>query len=353
MNLENEYLHLKQELKFEEENLAKFEAIDISDKTDEQIEARNRGIKSVKKSIEEIKELIEEVKEELKELIQNGGEVSQATIDELQEADETDPFEITVHFKIVSNKNENVYIEGYVDINDEEAEDVEWYYYDAQGFATQHMFVEHNQVDGFKGPTYEQQVEIDTFRDDYAADALWIDECILQSEEDENRTYLRENCTLIINEGAKMECEIREPDAFLNMGDYVVEVIPFFNGKRVGIASYMAETFEEFDPWDAEDNWSFIKNGSIFFEMSKDYWDDDCKEERLAEVNEEARRIYARALTRELGIYAKYGDVMEQFMDDYYENDWLFKMSQMVDKSDEELDTFLRQEGLIDEELEY
>ena len=87
--------------------------------------------------------------------------------------------------------------------------------------------------------------------------------------------------------------------------------------------------------------------------MSKDYWDDDCKEERLAEVNEEARRIYARALTRELGIYAKYGDVMEQFMDDYYENDWLFKMSQMVDKSDEELDTFLRQEGLIDEELEY
>ena len=254
MNLENEYLHLKQELKFEEEKLAKFEAIDISDKTDEQIEARNRGIKSVKKSIEEIKELIEEVKEELKELIQNGGEVSQATIDELQEADETDPFEITVHFKIVSNKNENVYIEGYVDINDEEAEDVEWYYYDAQGFATQHMFVEHNQVDGFKGPTYEQQVEIDTFRDDYAADALWIDECILQSEEDENRTYLRENCTLIINEGAKMECEIREPDAFLNMGDYVVEVIPFFNGKRVGIASYMAETFEEFDPWDAEDN---------------------------------------------------------------------------------------------------
>lgn len=258
--------------------------------------------------------------------------------------------EFDVYFKIVSNKNENVYSEGYVTIN-EDAEDVDWYYWNGNGYQSR-LFIHHDEIQ-ITCASFEQENEIEQFRSDLMDDDEWITDVILQSNDDENRTCVRENLTLIINDGAKMECEIREPDAFLNMGDYVVEVIPFFNGKRVGIASYMAETFEEFDPWNAEDNSSFIKNGSIFFEMSKDYWDGDCKEERLAEVNEEARRIYARALTRELGIYAKYGDVMEQSMDDHYENDWLFKMSQLVNKSDEELDTFLRQEGLIDEELDY
>ena len=49
------------------------------------------------------------------------------------------------------------------------------------------------------GLTDIQNSEIDTFREDYSNDALWIDTCILQSEEDENRTFVRENCTIIIN----------------------------------------------------------------------------------------------------------------------------------------------------------
>ena len=40
------------------------------------------------------------------------------TIEEFEEFD--------VNFKIVSNKNENVYCEGYVTINYDEAEDVDW-----------------------------------------------------------------------------------------------------------------------------------------------------------------------------------------------------------------------------------
>ena len=127
MNLENEYVHFKQELKSEEEKLAKFESLNENEMNEMQIEAKERGIKRVKASINELEELIEEVKTELKEFIENGGEVSQETLDELKDTEEFET--IGVEFKIVSNDNENVYIEGYVNINDEEAEDCDWYYW--------------------------------------------------------------------------------------------------------------------------------------------------------------------------------------------------------------------------------
>ena len=256
--------------------------------------------------------------------------------------------EFDVSFKIVSNKNENVYCEGYVTINDEDAEDVDWYYWTGNGYDSRPYY--HHDSEQITGLTQEQSNEIDEFINDYMDDALWIDDAILQSDDDENGTYVRKNCTLIINEGAKMECKIEEHP---EIDAYWVAVTPFFNGKRIPIMGYMDEMNIEFDPWNVNDVKSYIEHGKIFFEISKDYWDDDFKEEVIDDVNEEARRIYAMYLTKELGIYSKYGDVMEQSMDDEYDNEWLFKMSQLVNKSDEELDTFLRQEGLIDEELEY
>ncbi len=128
-----------------------------------------------------------------------------STLSQTEETVDDDFEEIRVDFKIISNKNENIYCEGYVEINDEEAEDVDWYYYDAQGFATPHMFIEHTEVDGFKGATPKQEMEIEQFKTDYLDDSLWIDTCILQSTEDENQTFIRENCTLIINDGACVE----------------------------------------------------------------------------------------------------------------------------------------------------
>ena len=111
------------------------------------------------------------------------------TIEEFEEFD--------VNFKIVSNKNENVYCEGYVTINDEEAEDVVWYYWTGNGYQSRPNY--HHNKEEITGLTDIQNNEIDTFRVDYSNDALWIDTCILQSEEDENRTFVRENCTIIIN----------------------------------------------------------------------------------------------------------------------------------------------------------
>lgn len=109
-----------------------------------------------------------------------------------------------VNFKIVSNRNKEVYIRGYVTINDEKGEDVDWYYYNASGFPDTQMFIEHEGVK-ITGATDEQKNEVEQLRNDYFEDAFWIDNAILQSEEDENRTYVRANCTLIINEGEKME----------------------------------------------------------------------------------------------------------------------------------------------------
>lgn len=253
--------------------------------------------------------------------------------------------EFDVNFKVVSNKNNEVYVEGFVTINDELGEDVDWFYYNGQGVPTPQMFVEHDGVDGFKGATEEQKWEVEQFRMDYGADAFWIDTCIIQSNENENRTYVRENCTLIINEGAKMECEIEEPATY--RGDWIVEVIPKFNGDKIDLVTYMVETNEEFNPYDVDDFYFEIEDGHIYFEISKDYFEDDEIDSNMELINEEARRIFARSLTYELGIYAKYGEVMEQALDYSYDNEWLFKLSKIVGLSDDELDAFLREEGLM------
>ena len=109
----------------------------------------------------------------------------------------------TVNFKVTWNKNPEVHFKGYIDIPAQECEDedIEWYYYDHQGFITQHKQVLHDGV-GIKGATYEQGCEIDSFKNDFLEDSLWIETVIQESTENENKTYIRENCTLIINEGA-------------------------------------------------------------------------------------------------------------------------------------------------------
>lgn len=258
---------------------------------------------------------------------------------------------ITIEFKYQSKNNQNVHIDGYVEFpNTPECEDneIETYYYDQQGFTRQQVFIHHDQVE--ITPTYEQDNEIDELKNAFMEDDLFL-EIICHYNENENITLERPKAYLIINEGAQMECEIEQPTDY--RGDYIVEVIPKFNNKKINLIPYMKEMGETFDPWGNQEPSSCIENGHIYFEMSKDYWEGDKQDynARLKEVNEEARRIYARALTYEMGIYAKYGENIEQSMDDYYDNEWLFKMSQHTNDSDEELNTFLLDEGFIEEEI--
>ena len=106
-----------------------------------------------------------------------------------------------INFEIRSNKNKEIYSEGYVEIPyDIEAEDVDWYYWTGNGYQSR-WFTHHDGV--ILSPTEEQNNEVDQFMADYADDCDWIDTVIVQSEEYENKTYVRENLTLTINEGGE------------------------------------------------------------------------------------------------------------------------------------------------------
>ena len=237
-------------------------------------------------------------------------------VEENEDVDEFESYDVS--FKIVSNRNPEVYTEGYVTINDEEAEDVDWYYYDAQGMATSQMFVEHDGVDGFKGATDKQRWEVEQFKGDYGEDAFWIDECILQSDDDENKTHVRENLTLIINEGAEMECEVTET----NDGDYWGILDFKFNGKRLGLdEDLMEELAENIDSTYAqEERYEILNDTSIACEISKNHYgvyeDDEYYIEETNDVMkshiEDAKKVFAKQLVRNLGVYSIASRIYEE-----------------------------------------
>jgi len=261
--------------------------------------------------------------------------------DELEEEDDSsNSFEaFDVSFKVVSNRNHNVYVEGYVTINDENAEDVDWYYLDAQGIPQNQMFVEHDGVDGFAGATDEQEWEVEQFRSDYGEDAFWIDNCILQSDADENRTHVRKNCTLIINEGAKFEVEICKYDPVdfytnystaLEIGrQYFMTFKPKYNGESVvniieeyleyGILEnpYTYDIITTKTPKMNQEQADFNKD-SIAMEVPKscfeweDDYEEDMVEEILSEYKDSLESAYRKALVRRIGIFGIASSMYEE-----------------------------------------
>lgn len=83
MSLEKEYFNERQLLDNASKRLAKFQALNVEEMTDEQINARIRGIKSCEEDIKESKEILEEIKVELYDHIYYDGEVSKKTIESL------------------------------------------------------------------------------------------------------------------------------------------------------------------------------------------------------------------------------------------------------------------------------
>ena len=258
-----------------------------------------------------------------------------------------------IEFKIIAKENENITLSGCVNINTIDDDEPDFKYKNLQGVYTPQRCWDIQSETSSKLDEEERMIRENICNkvnmdvcNDYTENA----QCLWDFQ-NENKTIERDSYYLIINEGAKMECEIVEHP---EIDSYMVELIPKFNGKKIDLVTYMKETSTDFDPWYVDDGKDYIEDGKIFFEMSSDYWEDsDSAQDRLKDVNEEARSIYAMFLTKELGIYSKYGEVMEQLMDANCDDEWLFKMSQMVNKSDEELDSFLKAEGFIDEELDY
>ena len=110
--------------------------------------------------------------------------------------------EKTIYFVVKFEKNPNVLISGYVDINDELAEDVDWYFYDRNGMPSPQRFIEHLGIDGFKGATQEQEFEVDEFDNLYCSEIGVVNDIILQCKETEK--YTVERCGMIFEvEGAR------------------------------------------------------------------------------------------------------------------------------------------------------
>lgn len=84
MNIENEYFTFKKQLENEMKTFKHFKYdLDITKMSEEQLDARNRGLKSSEKAVNETCEILEEIKVELYDYIYNGGEVSKETIETL------------------------------------------------------------------------------------------------------------------------------------------------------------------------------------------------------------------------------------------------------------------------------
>lgn len=361
MSLENEYYTEKQLLENAREKLAKMEEMDVKNMTQEQLEARERVIKRAKEDIKESEELLTEIKEELVEFIDNGGEISEEIKEEINYFESFD-----VSFKIVSNRNEEVYVEGYVTINDSEAEDVDWYFWNGTGYQSR-RFLFHDGI-SIKGSTIEQENELAQFESDLSDEGIWIDDVILQSDADENRTHVRKNCTLIINEGAKMElvCETNYDPNDLTFGDMnFYALMSFkFNGKTIEWdKDLLIELADEIDStYAGEDRYKIIDNQTIEIEIYDGY-DEDLEEyvglsghneesrELIKDHLEDAENVYKQQLTRNIGVYGiaagiyeeeygkldegnrdKFANNWEQYFEDYDIGELFILSSEYVEK---------------------
>lgn len=111
----------------------------------------------------------------------------------------------TINFEIIANKNENVYQKGYVEVPEDVEEMPEWFYYDQNGFAIPRVFTNHDEI-GINqiSATDEQESDIEEFNKAIMNEIDFINDAILNAEENENRTYVRKDITIIVNDGAKI-----------------------------------------------------------------------------------------------------------------------------------------------------
>ena len=106
-----------------------------------------------------------------------------------------------INFKIINKRNEEIYQEGYVEIPQNVEEPEEWFYYNQSGMVQPRMFTHHDGIGISQiGATFEQEQEISEFLQEVQYDYVdWVNDVILNSEEDEHETYEKGNLKIIIN----------------------------------------------------------------------------------------------------------------------------------------------------------
>lgn len=134
----------------------------------------------------------------------------------------------TVYFKISKN---GVFIEGYVNINDDEATDVDYYFFDQVGMEQLHPFYHCPEL---VYTVDELNYKIDNFKNDYQINYSEIWDCILQSKENEHGVYHKFGFEIIVNEDAIFELDYKEYDSKGEWdSEYYLSFTPKFNGVKI------------------------------------------------------------------------------------------------------------------------
>lgn len=213
--------------------------------------------------------------------------------------------EYDIRFKIISKKNRNVYCEGIATIPYEEcdAEEIEYQYWTPNGYQKNEFFF-HDEEE-ITGLTDFQDWEIEQFKSDILEDALFINSAIETSDFDENRTYVRKNCILIINDGAEFIVKSEDYNSSNFDSNYYMKFTLFFNGKIVNISNncfWMDPfTYEEYEVSD------ILYDGGYVVEVPKCIWEDpeeiEMNNDIIKEINDSFEYAYASSLVRDMGIY--------------------------------------------------
>ena len=263
MSIENEYYAEKKLLENAQANLAKAEELDIEKMNDEQLAARQRLITSAKEEIAESEEILSEIKDELKEFINNGGEVSKELKEELSNEDDSSEDDV-VEFEVVSTKDGDISISGYVYV-DELDDEHPLNFYDRNGFECGTR-VPSNPYDDMS-PNWEAYEKLSSA---FQSDELFLQ--FLSDFADENKTIDRGEYNLLINDGAIFEVEYRDYHSTEWGSDYYMAFTPKFNGEKV----ILNEEVCFHDPYTDEKvkvKDMIYENGEYIIEIPKSYWE--------------------------------------------------------------------------------
>lgn len=105
----------------------------------------------------------------------------------------------TINFRIISKQNREIYQTGYVEVPDDLQEPSEWFYFDPTGMAQPREFTHHDGV-GLTA-TDAQYFEMEQFEESVHYKLVdYVNDVILNAEEDEHETYEKGDLIIKINE---------------------------------------------------------------------------------------------------------------------------------------------------------
>lgn len=251
----------------------------------------------------------------------------------------------TIEFKITYAKNENIYEKGYCEIPYDAEENAEYFFYNQNGFTQSTRFIHHDEIGLTQnGATYEQESEIDNFKLELYEHNIFIDEVIQFAEEDENRTYIKGDLIITINDGAEFTVSFEDYDNPEWDSQYYIAATLMFNNQRVMLDGDVVfedpYTFEEYNVGSDV----IYENSAYIIEIPKSYWEDDessiTKEEIINNYTGAFMKAYAQTISKNLAVYSKYGNDVEQLFEDCNIND-------IALLNEDNLENFLKQEGIL------